>query len=266
MAEFKTLSEDQIYQAYLEKDVTSQNGVTVMFNMVSTMDGVINVKKDATSPASDRGLSHPIDQKIMRILRSQADCVLNGATTLRISGSEPRIDTYPDLVALRKEQGKPANPMAAVMTSQAVFSDDDLSHAFFTSPDFVSVCFVTQEAPQVNLDRMTQASKAKEFHIVTLPSRADNAKDLVETLKRDFGVSVLLVEGGSGINGSFLTHGLGNHFFLTITPKIAVASRDSKTVATALTGLTRDEMVPLTLASAYYNEDFGGIFEHWQIG
>ena len=56
----------------------------VIVNMVSSVDG------RAAIEGTERGLGSTTDQALMRELRVHADVVLNGASTLRASGSSPR--------------------------------------------------------------------------------------------------------------------------------------------------------------------------------
>src|SRR5581483_5193596 len=57
----------------------------VYLNMVSSVDG------KATVDGSERGLGSADDKRMMQELRSHADAVMNGATTLRVSGSSPLV-------------------------------------------------------------------------------------------------------------------------------------------------------------------------------
>ena len=57
---------------------------TVILNMVSSADG------RAVIEGTERGLGSPTDQRLMRELRVHADVVLNGAGTLRASGTSSR--------------------------------------------------------------------------------------------------------------------------------------------------------------------------------
>ena len=80
----------------------------VIVNMVASVDG------KATIEGTERGLGSPTDQRLMRELRVHADVVLNGASTLRASGTSSRLGD-PVLDAVRAARGKPAPPVAAVL-------------------------------------------------------------------------------------------------------------------------------------------------------
>src|SRR3954453_12737860 len=75
----------------------------VILNMVESLDG------RATIEGNERGLGSPVDQSLMRELRVHADVVVNGASTLRASGTSPRLNNAA-LEAIRIERGKSRVP------------------------------------------------------------------------------------------------------------------------------------------------------------
>ena len=79
----------------------------VITNMVMSADGKVVLGE------TEHGLGSATDQRLMRELRLHADIVLNGAGTLRKSGTSSRLGSD-RLTALRRERGKPAAPIAAV--------------------------------------------------------------------------------------------------------------------------------------------------------
>ncbi len=266
MANLQTITPEQLYEQYMQLNVgpSSTQSTTILFNMVATIDGVINIRDDKSGLLSDKGLGGVEDSRLMRIIRSKADCILNGANTLRVRDTSSLIGENPELLEERKRLGKSENPIAAVLTTDANFDEEVLQHDFFVNSQYQSILFVSEDAPEENLEKVRATAK-ENFFITPLPHRADNVKDLVNILHENFHVQTLLVEGGAGINGSFISHGLGDHFFLTISPHMAIASPTSKSITQGLTSLSKDNMVDLTLVSAYYVTSFGGIFQHWQF-
>src|SRR5947209_19137272 len=103
----------------------------VYVNMVASVDG------KSTVDGSERGLGSPDDQRMMRELRVHADAVMNGANTLRVSGSSPRVRA-PELKALRKERGLAPQPLGVLVTRSG---DVPLDVPFFTAHDFDAVVF-----------------------------------------------------------------------------------------------------------------------------
>ena len=70
----------------------------VLMNMVSSVDGKVVIE------GTEQGLGSKVDQRLMRELRVNADMVINGASTLRASGSSPRLGDEA-LEALRSAEG-----------------------------------------------------------------------------------------------------------------------------------------------------------------
>ncbi len=82
----------------------------VFLNMVMSLDGKVVVE------GTEQGIGSKVDQRLMRELRVSADIVLNGANTLRASGTSSRLGD-PILEALRVSRGKPKSPVAAVLSA-----------------------------------------------------------------------------------------------------------------------------------------------------
>ena len=72
----------------------------VLINMVMSADGKVVVE------GTEQGIGSKVDQRLMRELRVNADVVLNGANTLRASGSSSRLGD-PVLEHLRIRAGGP---------------------------------------------------------------------------------------------------------------------------------------------------------------
>jgi riboflavin biosynthesis pyrimidine reductase len=268
MTRVESVTEHDLYRAYLDKRLAPQDPsqVSVLFNMVASMDGVTTIKAAADAPASERGLGHRIDQKLMNVLRVHADCVLNGAATLQASGTSPSISpAYPDLAEERLARGKGSAPLAAVLAAEVKFQPDIYGSAFFTDTSFDSVLFTLEGQSQEDLDRVRLAGARKQFSLIELPNGEEDVRDLVRVLHEHYHVQVLLVEGGASVNGSFIRNGLGDHFFLTESPHIAIQSPASRNAVAGSATLLRAQLVPLALESAFYVQEFGGIFQHWRF-
>ncbi len=122
LPDFRIISEQELYQKYLEKDLKPRNRerVVVLMNMIETADGITTII-GPDGKGSEQGIGHTVDQNLMRHLRFHADATLNGSSTLRLSGSDSTIDEqkHPNLIAKRRELGKSDNPIACVITSKA---------------------------------------------------------------------------------------------------------------------------------------------------
>ena len=94
----------------------------VLMNMVMSADGKVVIE------GTEAGIGSTTDQRLMRELRTNADIVLNGANTLRASGTSSRLGDE-SLEALRIARGKPRYPIAAVVSrSGALPLERDLLH------------------------------------------------------------------------------------------------------------------------------------------
>lgn len=177
----------------------------VLVNMVTSADGKITIE------GSERGLGSPADQQLMRALRANVDAVLNGAATLRASGSSPAVDD-PALVAARKARGLSAAPLGVVLTRSGDLPLDD---TFFTSPAFEAVVVATDRIPSTDLDRLRSAGRAVEV----IPG-ADVAAGLMRLLRQQYGVRSVLCEGGATLNGLLFDAGVVDELFLTVAPRV----------------------------------------------
>ena len=74
-------------------------------NMVMSADGKVVIE------GTEAGIGSKTDQRLMRELRVNADAVLNGANTLRASGTSSRLGDE-GLEELRIANGKPRFPIA----------------------------------------------------------------------------------------------------------------------------------------------------------
>jgi len=188
----------------------------VYINMVTSVDG------KATVDGSERGLGSPDDQRMMHELRVHADAVINGASTLRISGSSPRVRDA-GLKAQRKQRGLAPQAMGVVVTRSG---DLPLDAPFFTSKDYDAVVVVVDTTPQERVSAISATGR----HVITVPDRPDNGAEIVRTLRDRFGVRHLLCEGGPTLNQTFLLAEVADELFLTIAPWI-VAGEENLTAA-----------------------------------
>lgn len=177
----------------------------VLLNMVTSADGKITIE------GTERGLGSPADQHLMRMLRTNVDAVLNGATTLRASGSNPAVDD-PMLVAVRQARGLTAAPLGVVLTRSGNLPPDD---TFFTSPAFEAIVVATDQTPAEDLDRLRSSGRTVE-----VISSADVAAGLMRLLRQQYGVRSLLCEGGATLNGLLFDAGFVDELFLTLAPRV----------------------------------------------
>jgi riboflavin biosynthesis pyrimidine reductase len=216
----------------------------VVVNMVMSVDGKVAV--DGT----EQGLGTTVDQRLMRELRVHADVVLNGASTLRASGSSSRLGD-PLLEQVRGARGRPRLPIAATITATA---DLPLDRLFFTATDFDAVVYVARGAPPVRVDAIRGTGR----QVVLLPSRGD-LQAMLRHMREELGAGLLLCEGGPTVNAGLFSIDAVDELFITIGPRI-VAGQDSLTPVEGARAFTRRTMKQLDLIWAVPNEATGELY------
>jgi 2,5-diamino-6-(ribosylamino)-4(3H)-pyrimidinone 5'-phosphate reductase len=208
----------------------------VLVNMVMSVDGKIVIE------GNERGLGSPQDQHLMRALRTHADVVLNGASTLRASGSSPLLGD-PVLEAVRSARGR-GQPVGAVISASGALPLDD---SFFTSDAFDAVVFLAASAPA----ERREAIAATGRRVVDLPDAPPDEVmgAMLRWMREHLGARLLLVEGGAHLNGELLDAGLVDEVFVTIGGLI-VGGNDTRTAVTGTRSPSLDTVVRLDLVSA----------------
>ena len=168
----------------------------VIVNMVSTLDG-----KTTIAGKSSR-IGSKVDRQVMRILRSKADAVLIGANTLRSEKLSLGLD---------RSDGGP-QPLAVIVTSSGELPLEtnlilgEGQELLVISPEGVAV-----ELPPGR--GRTLSVPAEESGSVAL-ERA------LATLRTEYAVELLLVEGGPSLNYSLISEQLVDELFLTLAPRL----------------------------------------------
>jgi len=162
----------------------------VFNNTAATLDGKI-VTGEVDEPVMDLG--SPLDHATMRVLESKADTVLIGAGTLRAT---PKLWYAADKVRL-------------VATKTGRF---DPNVRFFTDAPGKAIVVAHPDAALPDLAAGVRVIRAD---LSDKPSWLG----FLATLRNDFGVRVLLCEGGAELNAELLRHDLMDEVFLTLAPK-----------------------------------------------
>lgn len=221
----------------------------VFINMVMSVDGRTVIE------GTERGLGSKTDQRLMRELRSLADIVLNGAGTLRASGSSSRLNDA-DLEAYREARGRPRVPTAAVITNSG---DLPLERAIFTADDFPAVIYVGAEAPAERVDAIAATGRP----VVRLPARAP-LPWLLGHARHELGARAMLVEGGAALNGALFDAGLVDEFFLTLGPRI-VGGREATPAVRSDRPLSLEAVTELELVSAHPNPETSELYLRYRV-
>ena len=207
----------------------------VVSNMVMSLDGSVVVE------GTERGLGSTIDQALMRELRVNADVVMNGAGTLRASGTSSRVSAAHQV--LRRSRGQTAQPLAAVVSTSG---DLPLERAFFVERDFEAMVYLASTAPP----ERAAAIEATGRTLVMLPAE-DFLAHVLRHMRAELGARVLLVEGGPHLLGALVGLGAVDEYFLTLGP--VVVGGDAPLAAAlgsrppSIDALTHLELVSLAL-------------------
>jgi riboflavin-specific deaminase-like protein len=221
----------------------------VIMNMVMSVDGKVVVE------GTEQGIGSKIDQRLMRELRVNADVVLNGANTLRASGTSSRLGDE-ILEQIRTSRGKPRYPVAAVVSASG---DLPLDKIFFTARDFPAVIYLSKKAPAARRKALEATGRP-----VVLVSAGKAMADMLRHMRADLKADVLLVEGGPTINAQLFQEGLVDELFLTIGPVI-VGGRLTKTPVTGELPFTRRTLPHMELNWAIPNNDTNELYCRYRV-
>lgn len=171
----------------------------IFSNLAISLDGKI-----ATADRSYFPLGTALDRKIMRQLRSKADALLMGASTLR-TFKKP-------CLALPAHQ----SPVNVVLSHN--LSGIDPRWSFFSSRSIQRILYVTNKLTSQKL-RVFESTST----VVSIPRSSLNKKTLarwmIEDLKKR-GLHDLLLEGGGELMWEFTQDHLIDEYHITLTPRI----------------------------------------------
>lgn len=221
----------------------------ILMNMVMSADGKVVIE------GTEAGIGSKTDQRLMRELRVNADAVLNGANTLRASGTSSRLGDE-GLEELRIANGKPRFPIAVGLSRSGKLPLDKI---FFTARDFDAVVYLSKEAPA---DRKAAlVATGRPVHIV--PAGAEITAMLTH-MRQELDVKVLLVEGGPTVNAQMYELGVVDEYFLTLGPVI-VGGRDTLTAVEGESPFSRDDVKHLELLAAVPNPETNEVYVHYRV-
>jgi 2,5-diamino-6-(ribosylamino)-4(3H)-pyrimidinone 5'-phosphate reductase len=211
----------------------------VFMNIVCTVDGRTSVDGKAS------GLGSPMDRRVMRTLRSKADAVMIGGGTLRAEKLSLGLDA---------EDPRP-QPLAVVLSNTG---DVPLERNLIVDRRQRVLLLLAEDAPDGAGPRI--GDRAEVRRVETTSGAIDLAKAL-NTLKADYDVRRLLVEGGPKINHAILSSNLADELFVTLAPTLLGASAQE---ASSLVGGRLGKRRDLMLLSAYLDAD--ELFLRYAIG
>ena len=170
-----------------------------VINMVSSVDG------KASAGGGSSGIGDQTDRRVMRTLRSKADAVMIGANTLRAEKLSLGLD----------EIAPGPQPLAVIATKTG---DLPLESNLIVGECQEILIVTTQDAPK-NLDRHL-CGTARVLRAPATNSGDINLAELLEVLKGEYAIEVLLVEGGPNLSHALISQNLAHELFLTLAPKL----------------------------------------------
>lgn len=180
----------------------------VAMNMVSSLDGRVSV--DGKSGV----IGSSTDREVMRTLRSKADAVMIGAGTLRSENA-----------SLTSEGRRNPEPAAVIVSGSLDIPFDNLKD---NDPES-TIILTNSHGPRAQKVEKNEPDGVKGVKILTSGS-GDGEIDFDEalrSLKEEYGIYRILLEGGPTLNASLLSGSLISEVFLTLSPKILSGEESS---------------------------------------
>lgn len=171
-------------------------------NFVSSADGQAAFRGHSTA------LGDRADREVFHGLREQADAVFAGTGTLRAE-RYGRLVRDPERRRRRVQAGRSPEPLACVVTRSG---DLPLDIPMFSEPEARIVVFSPVE--------QHLSSCTAQVELVRLDRGELTLTTVLRRLRTDFGIGLLLCEGGPTVFGALLDEQLVDELFLTLAPKL----------------------------------------------
>ncbi len=243
--QFLTPELQRLYGGDLSFPKPDSNRPYVIGNFVETMDGVVSFRIPGRSGGGEISGGSDEDRLVMGLLRSVSDAVLVGSRTFHEDPGHVRIPAfiYPkakDLYAeLRRKLGKPALPLNVILTASGKL---DLNEPTFHTEGLPTAIMTTNEGAS------RIASDHGDISHITVRSTGEagctTPGAILKILANEFGIRLLLHEGGPTIFGQFIAAKMIDELFLTLAPQIAGRQSLAQRPGIAGEALFSPEMAP----------------------
>lgn len=209
-------------------------------NMVSSLDG------KATMSGKASGIGFAADRLLMDALRSVSDAVMIGAGTLR--AEKLTLGVSRRASERRLAAGLGPQPLAVIVSGSSDLSEAIEGNLLSAKP-YNTLVIVPERSEKESTQRLvSQARTIQEPADRELGGSLVDLRHALRTLKRDYGVRRLLVEGGPSINGRLISSGLVREIFVTLSPKLLGADtgseKDRKSPGSIVEDLRHAALVP----------------------
>jgi riboflavin biosynthesis pyrimidine reductase len=170
------------------------------------------------------------DRFIMGLLRASADAVMAGARTLREVA--PGYLWLPEHAYPKAKEhyakyrhgvlNKPEPPWNVIVSGSG---EVDLDRAVFRTRGVKALIITSPKGRNLLAKNGVAALDSTEVRAIDVPAGKIASASIVELLRDEFVVKLLLHEGGPALFGDFVAHGCVDELFLTVAPQFA--GRDS---------------------------------------
>jgi riboflavin biosynthesis pyrimidine reductase len=240
----------------------------IVGNFVQTLDGIVSLRIPGKSGGADISGRNEEDAFIMGLLRAYADAVMFGEDTFRNAPGHawtagfvcPTFDK--EFEAFRKHIGKDSlHPVNVVVSGRG---HADLDQPLFRHKEIRSLVLTTEQGA-ARLHERYGTSLPATIHI--LPGDTVlNPSDMAALLHADYGVKLLLHEGGPTLFSSFLRQALVDELFLSLAPQIVGRGRTGERPAfSGPLGLAPDQAMWSTLLSVKRAAKSGHLFLRYRL-
>jgi 5-amino-6-(5-phosphoribosylamino)uracil reductase len=203
LPEHRTVSIANLLDALDPAQYAGPDRPHTLVNFVATVDGRTSFL-GRSGPIGDDG-----DRQMFHGLRERVDAVMAGTATMRTE-RYGRIARDPERRRRRVERGLTPEPLAVIVTRSG---DVPFHIPLFGEPEARVVIFTPTE--------LDTSSCAAQVDVVALDPGQMTMTTAWRRLTSDFGVRMLLCEGGPTVFGALLHEDLVDELFLTVSPRLA---------------------------------------------
>ncbi len=194
----------------------------VICNFVQTLDGIVSFKLPGRSGGGEISGNNQEDGFIMAVLRACADAVIIGEDTFRNAPGHVWTagQVYPTLVdefkRFRQRLGKPTlHPLNVIVSGRGHI---DLDQPLFNQAEIPTLVLTTHHGAKHLRHRYGATLPAP---IRVLPGENTlTSSDIVTLLHAEYGIHLLLHEGGPSLLASFLEQAWLDELFVTMSPQV----------------------------------------------
>jgi riboflavin-specific deaminase-like protein len=197
------LDVEQVYKDLRFPDAPVDRPYLVL-NFVQSIDGQTTLGDQGVT-----GLGSAVDHRLMQRLRMTADALMHGAGTVRKDNFPPRVaeDLEPERIA----RGLARQTFGVVVSGTG---DLSLDNRYFTYPDSIIV------ASSMHASKL-EVLFGDRARVLPAGIAKLDLRQALSALRTEFGVRIVVCEGGPILAHSLVSQGLVDEIFLTIAPKLA---------------------------------------------